>query len=159
MDATKPSTLDHTPPTATEKSKTYNRRSLTKRGPKSFRPGQGTTGPTKARKKRLVFSITSSDLIGTDEEMAKVRGLASQISQVPDVGKVTTCGIVEGSWEVAIALDNPLEVSDDELLSDAFRKLDTVITGSPVLQQGFVSAKPTWQFMLGDFVADKGGFV
>jgi hypothetical protein len=138
--------------------KAYNRRSRIKRSPNSFRPGQRAE-PSKALLKLLAFIITSTTLLGTDEEMVQVRGLALQISQVPDVGRLTTCGIVEGNWEVTIALDNPLALSDDELLSDAFRKLDPVITGSSVLQKGFVSAKPTWQFKLNDFVADKGGFV
>lgn len=139
------------------KGKKMGRKSRLKRSLTSFRPGQVSQEFNEDR--TLTLTIPASSSIGTDDEAEKVRQLAKQLTDFTQIGTITKYGVTEGAWEVGFALKGAAQSDDDALLSDAFRQLHAVIEGSAVLQQGFVPVKPTWKFMVGDFVADEGGFV
>lgn len=133
------------------------RKAKLRRSATSFRPGQIAVSSIEDRK--LLVCIPASNAIGTDDEAEKVRQLAKQLTDFTQIGTITKYGVTDGAWEVGFALKASAQSDDDALLSDAFRQLHAVIEGSAVLQQGFVPVKPSWKFMVGDFVADEGGFV
>ena len=140
-----------------EKQKTVRRQKpkLVKRSKDSFRPGKAAN---KAIPKSLKLIIPCGDGISNDKEMMAVRDLAVQSSKAAGV-EVKAVGVRNNAWEIVLNLQ-PVEGedNDDKLVSDAFRKLDDTINASAVLK-GFQPMAPArWEFKIGDFVADKGGF-
>jgi hypothetical protein len=133
-----------------------------KPGENSFRPGQTpqkvATGAG-IREKTLVFIIPSSDPIGTPEEFGHIHGIATQIAAVPATGEVTSIAIRGMNWEITLSLAIPDEVDDDAGLSEIFRALVPIIEGSHDLRAGYrVGKSSTWEYRVGIFVADTGGF-
>lgn len=129
---------------------------LVKRSRDSFRPG---IAAKKAIQKSLTLIIPSGNGITDDKEMISVRDLAVTSSKAAGV-EVNVVGMRNHTWEIVLNLQ-PVEGADDDdkLVSDAFRKLDDTINASAVLKEGFQPmAPPRWEFKIGDFVADEGGF-
>lgn len=133
------------------------RKAKLRRSATSFRPGQIAVSSIEDRK--LLVCIPASNAIGTDEEGAAVRTLVKVFVEFNEVGTVSSYGLKNGDWEITLTLKSVVQGDDDQLLSNAFLKLQTAIENSEILQDGFVPTKPTWKFLIGDFVADEGGFV
>jgi len=133
--------------------------SKVKAGPNHFRPGSSSTKvnlDVLVKEKTLVFLIPGD---GTVEEFQHIYGVASQFATFPLLGEVTSISIQNKRWEITLTLAIPDGMDDDTALSEAFRTLMPTINASPELRNGFrVGTSSKWEFRVGTFVADFGGF-
>lgn len=145
--------------TASSKVRRGGKPAKVKAGPNHFRPGSSLTEINPAvpvKEKTLVFLIPGD---GTVEEFQHVYGVARQFAAFPLLGEVTSISIQDKHWEITLMLAIPEGMDDDTALSEVFRTLMPTINASPELCNGFrVGTSSKWQFRVGSFIADKGGF-
>jgi hypothetical protein len=143
--------------------KSTNRQYPVPRSPRSYRPGQRPAEESEVfddgKKRRLWLYIPLLD--NDSANSPQVAELITTIANLPQLGIV--CGHAHNkrtkSWEIEVELHNEEGLNEDDLLSSAFRKLDSIVASSPVLRAGFDSSrKPAWKFMRDAYVADEGGF-
>lgn len=133
-----------------------------KRKPDSFRPGSVTTSDLPLIQEKpleLHFFIPASHSIGSSEEADTVHQMVQTLGSCPRVGSITSYGISNGTWEITMKLSGQNITDHDDFLSDVFREMMPTIHTLPHLCNGYVAGKSSsWEYRIGSFVADKGGF-
>lgn len=154
--------LPEVPETTAVRKRRGGRPGKIKRTSSSVRPGSNVAvaAPTAGVKgKTLAFIVPTNHDFGTVDEFTHIHQVATRIAAFPQVGVVTSIQIHAKKWEIVVNLQVPDGKSDDEILSEAFTTLEPTINSSAQLRDGFSVGKPSkWEFRIGTFVADEGGF-
>jgi hypothetical protein len=149
-------------PATPVKTRRGGREAKVKRGKNSVRPGQLLVADEIAvpvKIKSLAVLIPSDARYGKLDEYPCIFGIASQLGAFPQIGNVTSISAKEKAWEIVLTLAIPNGIDDDTALSEVFRTLMPTIEASPELRNGFrVGTSSKWEFRVGTFVADSGGF-
>ncbi len=157
---TPPATQEATP----QKAKINRVAVKVKRSKGSFRPGKVVVPKAVTKNnvvtKTLKVFVPSKDGITCDQEFVGVRNLAVDLAQAGGI-TVKSVGFTNNVWEAVLDLTTVAGAAtdNDQLLSDTFRSLNETITTSDILQNGFQPLpRPSWAFVIKDFVADRDTF-
>jgi len=134
-----------------------------KRTNNSFRPGLSSeakpTSTVIAKQKTWVFILPTDHDCGAIEEFTHLHLVASKFAESPQIGAVSSIQIRAKNWEIVVNLQVVDGKSDDEVVSEAFRILMPTIDAYPQFRTGFSRGRSSkWEFRVGNFVADEGGF-
>lgn len=152
-----------TPAISTEdKKRRGGRLAKLKPGANSFRfdsPVQKPAPIDPTKIKAVYFLMPSKEAFGSKEEAEQVQHIATQIAAHTEIGTVKGFGIRDQTWEISMTLNTHEGINDDQMLSDALRNLYPTVKALPSLRNGFcVGNSSRWEYRIGVFVADTGGF-
>jgi hypothetical protein len=104
----------------------------------------------------MTFIVPVLSKLGTDEEFAALRAAAREVPQHSARVSVVGIGVDNGELRLKLRVSNHADGDDDDLISELFRELQPFYTETSLFQTS--SDVPRWEYLIGDFVADKGTF-